>query len=53
MEGRRGIFDSMLRGLDLQIGDRDQERTRLAADLARETTQGVELTRELEDANDA
>ena len=35
MEGRRGIFDSMLRGLDLRIGDRDQEQRRLAADLAR------------------
>ena len=48
LEGRRGIFDSMLRGLDLQIGDRDQEQTRLAGDLARATTQGVELARELE-----
>ena len=48
MEGRRGIFDSMLRGLDLQIGDRDQEQVRLAGDLARNTTHGLELTRELD-----
>ncbi len=48
MEGRRGIFDSMLRGLDLQIGDRDQEQSRLAADLSRNTTHGLELTRELD-----
>jgi chromosome segregation ATPase len=48
MEGRRGIFDAMLRGLDLQIGDRDQQQARLAADLSRNTTHGLELTRELD-----
>jgi chromosome segregation ATPase len=48
MEGRRGVFDAMLRGLDLQIGDRDQERARLTADLARNTTHGLELTRTLD-----
>jgi chromosome segregation ATPase len=48
MEGRRGIFDSMLRGLDTQIMDRDQAQTRLAGDLSRNTTHGLELTRELD-----
>ncbi|MEJ0006072.1 MAG: FHA domain-containing protein [Steroidobacteraceae bacterium] len=48
LEGRRGIFDSMLRGLDLQIGSRDQEQARLAEDLARNTTHGLNLTLELE-----
>ena len=48
MEGRRGIFDSMLRGLDLQVGDREQEQARLASDLARNTTHGLQLTRDLE-----
>ena len=48
LEGRRGIFDSILRGLDLQIGTRDQEQARLADDLARTTTHGLNLTRELE-----
>lgn len=48
MEGRRGIFDSMLRGLDLQLMDRDQAQARLAGDLSRNTTHGLELTRELD-----
>jgi chromosome segregation ATPase len=48
LEGRRGIFDSILRGLDQQIGDHDQEQARLAGDLARNTTHGLELARELE-----
>jgi len=48
MEGRRGIFDSMLRGLDLQLVDRDQAQARLAGDLSRNTTHGLELTRELD-----
>jgi chromosome segregation ATPase len=48
MEGRRGIFDSILRALDLQISGRDQEQARLAADLARNTTHGLQLTRDLD-----
>jgi len=48
MEGRRGIFDSILRGLDLQIVAHDQQQARLAEDLARNTTHGLELTRELD-----
>jgi len=48
MEGRRGIFDSILRALDVQISGRDQEQTRLAADLARNTTHGLQLTRDLD-----
>ncbi len=48
MEGRRGIFDSILRGLDVQLGDRDQEQIRLTGDLARNTTRELELTRELD-----
>jgi chromosome segregation ATPase len=48
MEGRRGIFDSILRGLDLQIAGREQDRAKLSDDLARNTTHGLELTRELE-----
>lgn len=48
LEGRRGIFDSMLRTLDMQIVDRDREYTRLAEDLARNTTHSLTLTRELE-----
>ncbi|HEX3835787.1 MAG TPA: FHA domain-containing protein [Steroidobacteraceae bacterium] len=48
MEGRRGIFDSILRSLDLQIAGRDQEQARLAADLARNTTHGLQLTRDLD-----
>jgi hypothetical protein len=48
MEGRRGIFDSMLRGLDLQLADRDQDRAKLGEDLARHTTRLDELTRDLE-----
>ncbi len=48
MEGRRGIFDSMLRSLDLQIAGREQDQARLSEDLARNASQGLELTRELE-----
>lgn len=48
LEGRRGIFDSMLRALDQQLLGRDQEQNRLAQDLARNTTHGLELTRELD-----
>jgi chromosome segregation ATPase len=48
MEGRRGIFDSMLRGLDLQLADRDQDHAKLGEDLARHTTRLDELTRDLE-----
>jgi chromosome segregation ATPase len=48
MEGRRGIFDSMLRGLDLQIAGRDQDQARLSDDLARNATHGLELTRQLD-----
>jgi chromosome segregation ATPase len=51
MEGRRGIFDSILRNLDLQIVGREQDRARLSDDLARNTTHGQELTRELEARN--
>jgi len=48
MEGRRGIFDSILRALDMQIVGRDEEQARLVADLARNTTHGLQLTRDLE-----
>jgi chromosome segregation ATPase len=48
MEGRRGVFDSILRALDVQIAGRDQEQVRLAADLARNTTHGLQLTRDLD-----
>jgi chromosome segregation ATPase len=48
LEGRRGIFDSMLRSLDLQIVGREQDRARLSDDLARNTNHGAELTRQLE-----
>ncbi len=49
LEGRRGVFDSMLRGLDQQIVDRDQEQARIAADLARNAARAAELTRDLEE----
>ena len=49
LEGRRGIFDSMLRGLYQQIIARDEEQARIADDLARNTTHGLELTRELDE----
>jgi chromosome segregation ATPase len=48
LEGRRGVFDSIVRALDLQIAGRDQEQARLAADLARNTTHGLQLTRDLD-----
>ena len=48
LEGRRGVFDSILRALDLQIAGRDQEQARLAGDLALNTTHGLQLTRDLE-----
>ncbi|HEY1899392.1 MAG TPA: FHA domain-containing protein [Steroidobacteraceae bacterium] len=48
MEGRRGIFDSILRALDMQVVGRDREQARLVDDLARNTTHGLELTRELD-----
>jgi chromosome segregation ATPase len=48
LEGRRGIFDSILRALDVQIAGRDQEQARLAADLARNTTHGQQLTHDLD-----
>ncbi len=48
LEGRRGVFDAMLRGLDLRVADREQEHARVVEDLARHTTQGLELTRELD-----
>jgi DNA repair exonuclease SbcCD ATPase subunit len=48
MEGRRGIFDSILRTLDTQIVGRDEEQARLVADLARNTTHGLQLTRDLD-----
>ena len=48
MEGRRGVFDSMLRSLDLLIASGDQQQARLTDDLARNTTHGLELTRELD-----
>jgi|HubBroStandDraft_5_1064220.scaffolds.fasta_scaffold05923_2 chromosome segregation ATPase len=48
MEGRRGIFDSMLRGLDLQLAGRDQDHAKLGEELARHTTRLAELTRDLE-----
>ncbi len=44
MEGRRGVFDSILRALDMQIVGREQEQARLAEDLARNTTHGLQLT---------
>jgi chromosome segregation ATPase len=47
MEGRRGIFDSMLRSLDLQIVGREQDRARLSDDLVRNSNHGLELTRQL------
>jgi chromosome segregation ATPase len=49
LEGRRGIFDAMLRGLDLRVADREQEHARVVEDLARNTTHGLELTRELDE----
>jgi chromosome segregation ATPase len=48
LEGRRGIFDSILRTLDVEIVGRDEELVRLGDELARSTTHGLELTRELE-----
>ncbi len=48
LEGRRGIFDSILRTLDIEIVSRDEDKTRLADELARSTTHGLQLTRELE-----
>jgi chromosome segregation ATPase len=51
MEGRRGIFDSILRGLDLQILGRDQDQARLTEELTRSTEHGVVLTRDLENRN--
>ena len=48
LEGRRGIFDSMLRSLDLQIAGREQEQAKLSDNLARNTSHGLELTRELD-----
>jgi chromosome segregation ATPase len=48
LEGRRGIFDSILRTLDGEIVGRDEEMGRLGDELARSTTHGLELTRELE-----
>jgi chromosome segregation ATPase len=48
MEGRRGIFDSILRALDTQIVGRDADKSQLADELARSTTHGLELTRELD-----
>jgi chromosome segregation ATPase len=47
LEGRRGIFDSILRGLDVQVAGGDQEQSRLAAELGRNTEQGLQLTRDL------
>ena len=48
LEGRRGIFDSILRTLDIEIVCRDEDKTRLADELARSTTHGLQLTRELD-----
>ena len=48
MEGRRGIFDSILRALDVEIGVRDEDKSRLGDELARSTAHGLELTRQLE-----
>ncbi|MGC1456817.1 MAG: FHA domain-containing protein, partial [Steroidobacteraceae bacterium] len=48
MEGRRGIFDSMLRGLDQQIAGGEQDQARLSDDLARNSSHALELTRQLE-----
>jgi chromosome segregation ATPase len=48
LEGRRGIFDSILRTLDIEIVGRDEDKTRLADELARSTSHGLELTRSLE-----
>jgi chromosome segregation ATPase len=48
MEGRRGIFDSMLRGLDLQLAGRDRDHAKLGEDLARYTARIDELTGDLE-----
>ncbi len=48
LEGRRGIFDSILRSLDFQLAGRDQDHERLGEELARSTTHGLQLTRDLE-----
>jgi len=48
LEGRRGIFDAILRSLDFEIAGRDADKSRLAEELARSTTHGLELTRELQ-----
>ena len=48
LEGRRGIFDSILRSLDIEIVGRDQDKSRLAEELARSNAQRLELTRALE-----
>ncbi len=48
MEGRRGIFDSILRNLDQQIVGREQDQAKLSDDLARNTTHGLTLTRDLD-----
>ncbi len=48
MEGRRAVFDSILRALDTQIAGRDAEQARLTEDLARKATHGMDLTHELD-----
>jgi chromosome segregation ATPase len=48
MEGRRGIFDSILRALDIQIAGRAAEHARITDDLARNTTHSLKLTHELD-----
>jgi chromosome segregation ATPase len=48
MEGRRGIFDSILRALDIQIDGRAAEHARVTDDLARNTTHSLKLTHELD-----
>jgi len=48
LEGRRGIFDSMLRGLDVQLAGREQDHAKLGQDLARHTARADELTQNLE-----
>ena len=48
MEGRRGIFDSILRAMDLQIAGRAAEHARITDDLARNTTHSLKLTHDLE-----
>jgi chromosome segregation ATPase len=48
LEGRRGIFDSILRALDIEIVGRDEDKNRLTDELARSTAYGLDLTRELE-----